>query len=165
MKFFVDGRLDIRPLAQQDKAHMPVPYDTVVYNGDVTEMGVPENPLANGQNTPVVFTVLDWGAGLNWITLGFNIYLWNATADFLTEDSSGIRVVLANDTDDIGWDETWEGEFNRTMLTDAGLYSFSRSITIPNGFFTAAAQGLSITVYNESGQALHGIVRIMGVAV
>ncbi len=37
MIFFIDGRLDVRPLAKEDKPHLPIPYDTVVYSEDVQD--------------------------------------------------------------------------------------------------------------------------------
>ena len=77
MRFFIDGRMDIRPLRSEDKAHIPLPYEYVSLGGSN------ESEVANGDNYVETFTESDWGEGLDFYFLALTMSVWFKDKSFL----------------------------------------------------------------------------------
>lgn len=150
MKFFIDGRFDIRPLGPQDKPHASLPYDyfsLYFYN---------EEAIAQGGAEVIEFTQADWGTGKNFYVSDI-FTLFTLPVGSYAELWEGIGIVIYED-DGV----SYPGIFDRILTprnypamktSEAGggsvFYNF-----IVNKNKVNAANKLAIEVQNMCGEDL-----------
>lgn len=145
MRFFVDGRVDIRPLGNQDKPFIGLPYDTIAYQ----KVG---SDIDNDDVKTVTLTKSDWGANDNWVTYILTLAIYNATI-FGQETHQGFELLLGNGGNDIAFTQTFPAELYPPILY-GGIYQIYVPVFIPSGYYTDNAQTLAAQVFNALGSTV-----------
>lgn len=140
MRFFIDGRIDIRPLSIQDKAHEPLPYDyTSIVVQNVEE-------ITDGDDETIVKTQADWGTGLDFYVTNIFILLdvpnngyldaWEGFAfDIYEDDGATYPGVLAKTLTPINYpaarfSETGNGELYYNFRTEKNKVNAASSLVV-----------------------------------
>lgn len=158
MRFFIDGRVDIRPLTSQDKAHAVIPYDTISLSD--TQTGI-----LNNAGKTFEFTDAAWGTDLAWVSLGFIIEVSSPLTNFMTGAQQGFYFQFRNSTgNDIFFEKDITYEM-RQPLNVNGQYQVIESYIFSPGFYSSSSQTLQILFNNNTGQTITAIVYVPGVAI
>ncbi len=148
MKFIIDGRLDIRPLASEDSPATPLPYDDITLL-DVTTW----QNMDNTDNINAEFaTVADWGSGLDFYPSQI-IILIEAATDFLNVANDGISIdIFINETGEYLFRGQYEGSLDNALQQGGSLWTFARTIDLPLLRKVLATQTIQISITNGTSE-------------
>lgn len=74
VRLFVDGRIDQRPLASEDKAHISIPYDETLIHV-IWDFEDEDQQLGPGDHHVKEITEENWGVGKDFVITGFFVKL------------------------------------------------------------------------------------------
>jgi len=150
MRFFVDGRLDVRPLTAQDRANEPLPYDDLQLTYEKTE-------LADEEEDANIWDEDDWGTGKDCFITGFTLFVFCANP-FLVDDADTFAIII---------DDSITGEFfyvKGFTGKDTEISQISNAF-VPNLLLYTklfekirrvrhTEQNIRVSVYNDTGQEI-----------
>lgn len=150
MRFFIDGRMDIRPLASQDIPNISLPYN---------EIGVAKvvGDIENNNLTTVTWRDTDWGVGKDFYITRLHIRIdWNIdTMRPFRHRDSGVWIYIKTDEGRTVLDKSYDSQNIKPVWITNWVFSdwtFAETIFLPIPKKIPNTDTIDGWFYNSSGE-------------
>lgn len=142
MRFIIDGRLDIRPLASQDIPQEALPYDDTV----IRKLSA---GIADGAAIDVTITNSDWGAANDYYLKRIVFYF---TAGSAGNDAADEGILIYVTEDSVGG--IYADIFSDRFVNSSAGFVLRKTIDFAQKNLINQANGVNINILNASGVAI-----------